>query len=123
MKIKDINEEEIKIAAQKTFSTSYIKVDTTDLFLQNVEDGAYTADFLDNEFYVSTQYAYEDILVNGNKTRYKIHIYTIELLQDAYCVNYTWDQKYYAVYEMDNEIQFMEYSKFLSFVRERIKLV
>lgn len=121
MNLKNLDEEQIKAAAAAAFPDYVIRVDTTDVFLQNVEDGTYISDFLESEFYVSTQYAYEDILVNGNKTRYKIHMNTIELLDDAYSVNYNWNDRYYAVYEIENKIHFMKYTEFLSFIKSSLQ--
>lgn len=121
VKLKDLHTEDIEKAAKQKWPDFFIRVDTADLFLEGVEDGCYTADFIDGEFYVSTQYAYENILVNGNKTSYKISVYTVERLKDASHINYRWDDCFYAVYEDENGIQFMEYPKFLKVVKERVR--
>ena len=121
VKLKDLHMEDIEKAAKQNWPDFFIRVDTADLFLEGIADGCYTADFIDGEFYVSTQYAYENILVNGNKTSYKISVYTVERLKDASHINYRWDDCFYAVYEDENGIQFMEYPEFLKVVKERVR--
>lgn len=120
IKLRNLDEESIVTAAKQKFKGYLFEYDIADLFLKDYEDGEYIADIFDAPFYVSTQYAYEDLLVNGNKTRYKIHISTILLKKEKYEVVYRYDDRYYVVYEEDGEIKFMKYSEFQNFIKPYI---
>ena len=70
MQITNLKTEEILEYAQKQFPNMYISLDETDFYLPSIESGEICVEGIDHPVYVSTHYAYEDHLVNGNLTRY-----------------------------------------------------
>lgn len=120
IKLQNLDEERIKSEAAIQFPDCKMRLDKADLYMKEIEDGTYISSFHDSKFHVSTQYAYEDIPVHGNMTRYKMYIYTIELLVDAYSVNYVWQDCYYVAFENNGDIQFMKYAEFLEFIKGEI---
>jgi len=111
MQIKAFEESALLEAARKAFPHHHIQITQSDIFLKGKQAGRYRADWLDHEFYVSTEYAYEDRLVNGNKTRYKVSMPCIFVKNDPFEVLYDIQTCYYAVYEENGEIQFMLYTE------------
>lgn len=123
IKLQPLDEAKILAAAKEKFPNADNHLDQCDLFMKDVSDGTYTCNFLDHPIYISTQYAYEDILVNENQTRYKLHVSTLELKKAPYSVNYSWNDCYYAIYEEDDQIQFMKYPLFLDFIKNQIQVM
>lgn len=123
MLIKQFNEEQLKKTAQLTFPRYYIHLDQSDIYLKGKQAGRYKAAWLDHEFYVSTEYAYEDILVNNNKTRYKVHMPCILLKTNPYEVIYDSQDRYYGVYEEDGEIKFEKYVELIKKLPEQVELL
>lgn len=123
MQLKKFEEQELLEAAQKAFPDSYIKIEDSDIFLKNTTAGRYKAPWLDREFYISTEYVYEDILVNGNKTRYKVSMSCILLKKDRYDVVYDSSDVYYTAYEEADEIKFMKYVDIIKELPKQIELL
>lgn len=123
MLLKKFDEEKLKEAAQRTFPDFYIQVEYSDIYLRNTTAGRYTAPWLEQEFYISTEYVYEDVLVNGNKTRYKISMSCVLLKKDRYDVIYDSSDAYYAAYEEDGEICFMKYVDIIKELPKQITLL
>ena len=65
---------------------------------------------------MSTHYAYEDHLVNGNQTRYKIAIYVFYTKKDAYEVIYDSTQCCYVPYMEDGKMHHVSYKEFLEMI-------
>ena len=123
MEIVYLTDTEIIEAAQQVFPDAYIAIEESDIYLRDTRAGRYRASWLDHEFYVSTDYAYEDQLVNGNKTRYKVHMPCVLIKKDKYDIVYDSKDKYYAVYKEDNEIKFMKYIDILELLSTQIELL
>lgn len=123
MEFVKLEETEIKEAAQKAFPGFYIEVEHSDIYLRDTRAGRYRAPWLDREFYVSTDYAYEDILVNGNKTRYKVQMPCILLKKDKYDIIYDSKDKYFSVYKENDEIKFMKYIDIIELLPDDIELL
>lgn len=123
MLLKIFDEAVLSVAAQTAFPDFYIQVDESDIYLRNTTAGRYKADWLDREFYISTEYVYEDILVNGNKTRYKVAMSCVLLKKDRYDVIYDAKDAYYVAYEEDGEIKFMKYIDILEILPKQIELL
>ena len=109
MIIKPLEEERLLAAAHIAFPNSYIQIESSDIYLKNQIAGRYHAPWLDHDFYVSTEYAYEDRVVNGNKTRYKVAMPCILVKADQYDVIYDSSNCYYVAYEEEGEIKFRLY--------------
>lgn len=120
MKINQINEDEILKQAQIKFADKYIKLEQDHVFLKDYEVGTYTSEWLDHEFFVSTNYAYENILVNGNKTRYLVNAQTIWVSDRKDQVIFNPENHYYYVVEEGNEILFYILDEFQSILKKSI---
>ncbi len=123
MKIQYLDKEQVLQAARKQFPGYEINVDLTDFFTYDLEEGRYKASFLQQDMFVSTGYAYEDVDVNGNDTRYKIQVTTVMLLKNAYEILYQTKGRYYVAYEEEGIIAFQPYEEFFIFVRDQIEKV
>lgn len=123
MKFVKLSDEQIYQAAKQTFPDSYIKIEYTDIYLRDTKSGRYRADWIDQEFYVSTDYAYEDILVKENKTRYKIAIPCILVKKDQYQVVYSSRDVFYAVFMINDQIQFKKYVDVIEEIRDCVELI
>lgn len=113
MLIKTFDEEKLMDCAKEKFPNAFIEMVSVDLFLKGVEAGKYQAPWLDHEFFVSTEYAYEDVEVNGNQTRCKITMQGILIKKDRYTVIYDAKDVFYVAYEEQGEIHFQKYVEFL----------
>lgn len=123
MLLKTFDEDILREAAQKAFANSYIQIEYSDIYLRNTTAGRYLAPWLDREFYISTEYVYEDKLVNGNKTRYKVAMACVLIKKDRYDIIYDSKDVYYAAYEEAGEIKFMKYVDILAVLGEQITLL
>lgn len=121
MQITNLNKEDILAKAQEVFPDSFIELDTIDLFLRDQEKGKGTIEGIDHPVFISTHYAYEDHLINNNKTRYKIHLSIIYIKNDAYEVIYDSREMCYVAYQ-ENEIKFILYKDFYDFMKPKIHI-
>lgn len=117
MQITNLDKEEVLQVAQVTFKDKYIEMNESDLFIPDIEKGCVTIDGIEHKVYISTHYAYEDRLVHGNKTRYKIPLTTILLKKDKYEVIYDSYGKYYVAYKNEEGIQFVPYEDFYDLLK------
>ena len=92
------------------------------LYLPDIEKGEMQIMSVTYPVYVSTHYAYEDKMVNGNKTRYKIPLSIIYTKQDAYEIIYDSRDICYVAYEQENAIQFVLYEDFYDFIKDQITI-
>lgn len=122
MQIKDLDKEEVQKALEPKYPGKYIEVGETDLYLNDIEKGVMTIDCYDHPVYASTNYAYEDRLVNGNKTRYKLVLTTVMIKKDKYEVIYDSYGKYYVAYKEDGEIRVVPYEDFYDMLKPMIHL-
>lgn len=123
MKLMKFEDDELRRAAQLVFQDKYIAIECSDIFLKGASAGKYKAEWLNREFYVSTEYAYEDILVNGNPTRYKISISCILVKDNAYQVVFDSQDMYYVAYQENNEIKFMKYKDLIPTLSSQLELL
>ncbi|MEG0980469.1 MAG: hypothetical protein RSE52_01745 [Erysipelotrichaceae bacterium] len=123
MKINGIDEEAILIQAQKIFKDSFIKIEEDHVFLKDVEKGCYQSDWLDHKFYVNTNYAYEDVLVKDNQTRYLVNAQTIWVKDNPFDIIYDIENHYYFVIEDETGIQFLEPNDYYERVKKSLKQI
>lgn len=123
MQIKAFDSQQLIAAAQAQFPDYEIELQESDVFLKGKQAGRYRADWLDHEFYISTEYAYEDRLVNGNPTRYKIAMPCILLKKNRYEIVYDISDRYYVAYEEHGEIQFLPYQTMLETLLTQTELL
>ena len=123
MKFLDLNKEEVEKAAKDKFHDYYIEMGESVLYLPDIAYGKVMIEGREGPIYASTNYAYEDRLVNGNKTRYKIPLTTILLKKDPYEVIYDSYGKYYVAYIEDDEIKFIRYEDFYDLLKPKIKKI
>lgn len=123
MKIVELQEDDIVAAAKQQFPNKFIKVDSSDIYLRGVETGKYQAPWLEKAFYVSTEYVYQDILVKGNQTRYKVPMPTILIKDDAYGVVYDEREAYFAVVMENEQISFVKYVDFIEKVVQDLERI
>lgn len=123
MMIKKIANEVIMEAAQQAFPDYYIQLEQSDIFLKGKTAGRYRASWIEQEFFVSTEYAYEDIMVNGNKTRYKIHMPCILLKKNRYDVIYDSKDAYYVAYEDQGQVKFQRYIDVIEELPKQMELL
>lgn len=113
MKWYQLNKEEVLEAAKQRFANQYVTYDTCDLYLKDLEKGIITFQGMDQLFYVSTHYVYEEKEVKGNKTRYKVAIPLLIVSDDPYRAIYDTASHSYSVYLEDNTYHFILYRDFL----------
>lgn len=122
LQITGLDEQEVAQAAAIKFLGKYIEPGESDLYLPDIEKGRLMIDGIDHPVFASTHYAYEDKLVNGNKTRYKIPLATVLVKKDKYEVVYDSYGKYYVAYRNEEGIQFILYEDFYELLRPLIHL-
>lgn len=121
MQIIDLDKQEILEAAQRAFLNNYIEVDTTDFFLPAIEKGEIQLDGIEHTYHVNTHYVYEDRLVKGNQTRYKVSISIITVKQNAYEVIYdSYGKCFVAIKE--EELHFVPYEDFYEYIKDFIHI-
>lgn len=120
LQITGLEEQAVAQAAAVKFPDKYIEMGESDLYLPDIEKGSLTIAGIDHPVYASTHYAYEDKLVNGNKTRYKIPLTTVLVKKDKYEVIYDSYGKYYVAYKKDEGIQFVPYEDFYELLKPLI---
>ena len=118
----NLDKEKILTAAKQQFPHAYIEQDDVDFYLPDIEKGEMQIMSVTYPVYVSTHYAYEDKMVNGNKTRYKIPLSIIYTKQDAYEIIYDSRDICYVAYEQENAIQFGLYEDFYDFIKDQITI-
>lgn len=109
MKIHTFDEKVLQEAAQSAFPESYVEITQADLYLKGKGAGRYRASWLDQDIYVSTEYAYVDEIENGNRTRVKLHIPCVLIKHDPYEVVYDSRDRFYSAYEKEGTVAFMKY--------------
>lgn len=109
MQIKALNDEQILCAAQNCFPDKAVLLESSDIYLKGKQTGRYTADWYDHDVFISTEYAYEDRIINGNKTRYKIQVPCVLIKKYPHDIIYDSRDIYFAAYVENDEIQFMKY--------------
>lgn len=122
MQLINLDQTKVIESAQQAFQNYYIAMDTADVYVRDIEEGEIQMDGIDHPLYVRTHYVYEDHLVNGNKTRYKIQVTTIRLKKSRYDVIYDSTKVYYVAYEEDG-IHFVRYDQFQDFLVDKIHVI
>lgn len=115
MQLINLDKDKVLEKAQVRFPDKYIELDSADLYLEDMESGHINIEGIEHELFVSTHYVYENHIVNGNKTRYKVPLTIVLLKKDAYDVIYDSRGKCYVAYE-DNDINFILYEDFQDFI-------
>lgn len=116
MEILNLNKATVLEAAQKEYQGSYVELGECDLFLENIETGEIRLDGYNRELFVNTNYVYEDRIVNGNKTRYKVQLTTVLVKKDAYEIIYDSYGKYFVAYKDGDSIAFIAYEDVCEFL-------
>ncbi len=123
MYFMNLDKEKVKSAAKEFFQNYYIEIGETDLYLPDIAYGKIMVEGREEPIYASTNYAYEDRVINGNKTRYKIPLTTILLKKDKYEVIYDSYGKYYVAYVEDETIKFVRYEDFYDTLKPELKII
>lgn len=122
MQLLHLKDEEVEAAAKQQFPDYVVEVDHTDWYVRSYESGSLQAKFSEVPLYLSTHYVYEDHLVQGNMTRYKVQITVIWLKKDHYDVIYDSKGLYYVAYEDEGSIHFCPYEELEDLVLPYIKV-
>ena len=122
LQITGLEEQDVVQAAAVKFPGKYIEMGESDLYLPDIEKGSLTIEGIDHPVFASTHYAYEDKLVNGNKTRYKIPLTTVLVKKDKYEVIYDSYGKYYVAYKEEEKIHFVPYEDFYELLKPLIHM-
>ncbi len=123
MRIQAIAPKELETAAKAAFQEYEIEISESDLFLKGRIAGQYQAPWYDHDFYISTEYVYEDRMVNGNQTRYKVAMPCVLLKKDRYEVVYDYQDRYYVAYLEQDKICFCPYHEMLERLNETTTLI
>lgn len=121
MQFLNLNEEEVLAAAKLVYPQNYIEYDHTDFYVRDIAKGTIHIDDVDFPLFVSTNYVYEDHVINGNDTRFKSKLSVITLKKDAYDVVYDSFGKYFVAYKEDT-IKFIPYEDFYDMLKEHIHI-
>lgn len=121
MQFLNLNEEEVLEAAKQAYPQNYIEYDHTDFYVRDIAKGTIHIDDVDFPLYVSTNYVYEDHVINGNDTRFKSKLSVITLKKDAYDVVYDSFGKYFVTYKEDT-VKFIPYEDFYDMIKDRIHI-
>lgn len=119
MQFIGLDKEEVLQAAKAAFPENYIDVDMTNFYVRDISSGTIHIDGIEEPLYVSTNYVYEDHIINGNNTRFKSQLTTVILKKDAYDVIYDSYGVYYIAYKEDT-IQFVRYEDFYDMIKDKI---
>lgn len=122
MQIKDLSDELVLEAANKQFPGKAVQIEPSDIYLKGKQTGRYTVDWLDHDIYISTEYAYEDRIINGNRTRYKVQVPCVLIKNHPHDIIYDSTDIYFAAYVEDNEIYFMRYVDLIEELRQHMVL-
>ena len=117
LQITGLEEQDVVQAAAVKFPGKNIEFS-----LPDIEKGSLTIEGIDHPVFASTHYAYEDKLVNGNKTRYKIPLTTVLVKKDKYEVIYDSYGKYYVAYKEEEKIHFVPYEDFYELLKPLIHM-
>lgn len=123
MRISNIDKEQVLACAQAAFPQSYIELDTADFYLPSIEKGIIQMDGESHPYYVNTHYAYEDRLVNGNQTRYKVVLTVFFVKDDPFTVLYDTKDSYYVAFVEHDKVAFLPYEAFHAHVLNAIKIL
>ena len=123
MTFYQLDEEKVVEAAKAHFASQYPVLDHADFYLPDIETGKIMVDGVEHPFYVSTHYAYEDRVVKGNDTRYKVPLCLLYVKDDPYQIIYDSKDCCYVAYQQEDEIRFVLYVDFYDFVKKQIHLV
>lgn len=121
MQITNLDKEQVLACAQAAFPNSYIELDTADFYIPSIEQGKIQVEGVDHPYYVSTHYAYEDRLVNGNQTRYKVALTVFFVKNDPFEVLYDSTDKYYVAFIQNDTVSFLTYDAFHAHMLHSIK--
>lgn len=123
MKIRIFDNDILREAAQNAFPDAVTEIMTNDLYLKGKKAGRYRAPWLDQEFYVSTEYAYIDQMENGNCIRSKLHLPCVLVKQNPYEVIYDSRDCFYVAYDSSDGIAFMKYVEIIQRLGKDMELI
>jgi hypothetical protein len=118
-----LDENAVLEAAKNQFPSKYINYDTCDLYLKNLEKGTIRFSNIDQNFFVSTHYVYEERLVKGNQTRYKVAIPLLTVKNNPYDIVYDVADCTYCVYKENDTYQFILYTEFLDKIETLYEII
>lgn len=123
MQITGLNQEEVRAAAQVAHKNSYIAMDSCDLFLSDIEQGEIRIAGMDYPIFVSTHYAYEDKLINGNQTRFKVSLTAFFVKKHKHEIIYDSYGKFYVAVKEDSAIKLIAYEDIHDFLKDKIQIL
>ena len=118
-----LEEQAVLEAAQAQFPTKYVSYDTCDLYLKDLEKATIRFSNIDQNFFVSTHYVYEERLVKGNQTRYKVAIPLLTIKNNPYDIVYNVEDCTYGVYLEDGTYHFILYSEYLDKIQTQYEII
>ena len=123
MRITALSDEQVLAAAQKQFPDKAILSEPSDIYLKGKKTGRYRVDWLDHDVYISTEYAYEDRSINGNKTRYQVSVPCVLVKKHPHDIVYDSRDIYFAAYTENDEICFMRYVDLIEELGKHMELL
>lgn len=123
MQILNLDKEEVRQAAQAAYLHNYIAMEECDLYLEGIVKGRIKIDGVDHPMYVSTNYVYEDRVVNGNKTRFKVTLTCFYVKKDKYEVVYDSYGTYFVAYKENDNMKFIPYEDLYDLVKGHIHVL
>lgn len=123
MKWYHLDQDTLLNEAKQYFNGQYVHFDSCDLYLTELEKGTIQFKEMDQKFYVSTHYVYEERLVKGNQTRYKVNIPLFTITKNQYDVVYDSEACTYCVYEEDGTYHFVLYKDFLKLMNDQYDVI
>lgn len=118
----ELNKDEVLQIAQAKFPGKYIELDTIDFYVPEIKEGIIQLEGMNQPFYISTNYAYEDRIVLGNNTRYKVELVLLYVKADRYEVMFDSYGKSYVAYE-DDSIHIIAYEDFYDEIKKKITII
>lgn len=123
MKLGEFEKQEVLECAMQHFPDHYIEYIQTDLYLRGLESGFYESELYEDKMYVSTEYAYHCVPVQGNMTNVKVVITCVLVKKDKYEIIYDSLNHYYAVMKENEGFIFIRYDDFLKQVTLKMKKI
>lgn len=122
MQITELSRAEVLAAAQVQFPDQYVEMDTIDFYLPHIEKGEVRMEGVRHPLYASTHYVYEDRMVNGNKTRYKVPLMLVCVKRSADEIVYDGKKHYHIAVKDNAKIRLYPYMEFLALIEKLVTL-
>lgn len=118
-----LDQSEIIAAAQAAYPNAYVEYDTIDFYVRDIANGTIKIEGMETPFFVSTNYVYEDHMINGNDTRFKSKLSIVTIKKDRFEVLYDSYGKMLVAYKEDGEIKLIPYEDFYDVIKSGITVI